>query len=123
MGDDTIVSALADAASRGVDVKVVMENSSSYVTEFATLVTAGVSLATYEHSKLYIHAKVILADYGTSSASVFIGSENFSNASLTENRELGLIVSDQAIMTSINATLTSDFNGGAAYQPDAGVAD
>ena len=75
MSYDAIVSALTQAASRGVDVEVVMENSSSYQTEFTTLVNSGVKLATYEHASLYIHAKIILADYGTSGAQVFIGSE------------------------------------------------
>ena len=76
---------------------------------------AGVKLATYAHSPLYIHAKVIVADYGTSAAKVFVGSENFSYTSLTENRELGLITSDPGIMMSLNATLTSDFAGGKVY--------
>ena len=57
----------------------------------ARLQDAGVSVALYPASApLYIHAKVVLADYGTAGARVFIGSENFSRASLTRNRELGL---------------------------------
>jgi phosphatidylserine/phosphatidylglycerophosphate/cardiolipin synthase-like enzyme len=123
MGDSSIVSALAGAASRGVDVQVVMENSSSYQSEFTTLVNAGVKLVTYAHSALYIHAKVILADYGASGARVFIGSENFSNASLTENRELGLVTTDAGIMASIHGTLTSDFAGGTTFKPSASSAD
>jgi phosphatidylserine/phosphatidylglycerophosphate/cardiolipin synthase-like enzyme len=116
MSDSAIVSALGSAASRGVDVEVVMTASSSYDSEFATLKSDGVKIMTYAaNASLYIHAKVILADYGTSNASVFIGSENFSSASLTENRELGLITSDAAILTSINTTLASDFKGGTAY--------
>jgi cardiolipin synthase len=118
MGDETIVSALSSAAKRGVDVKVTMEQSRSYQTEFETLQAAGVQVNVYSHSAtLYIHAKVILADYGTSAAKVFIGSENFSNASLTENRELGIITSDASIMAGINTTLTSDFNGGTTFHP------
>jgi cardiolipin synthase len=118
MGDLQIVAALSTAAQRGVDVKVVMEQSRSYQSEFESLQGTGVKVNVYSHSqKLYIHAKVILADYGTSSASVFIGSENFSSASLTENRELGVITSDAAIMAGINTTLTSDFNGGTTFHP------
>jgi phosphatidylserine/phosphatidylglycerophosphate/cardiolipin synthase-like enzyme len=115
MSDDSIVSALSSAASRGVDVEVIMEDSSSYTTEFTTLKTAGVKIATYSHAKLYIHAKVMMADYGLGTAEVFIGSENFSGPSLVDNRELGIVLTDQAIMTSVNTTLTSDFNGGTAY--------
>jgi cardiolipin synthase A/B len=116
MSDDAIVSALASAASRGVDVQVVMTASKSWDSEFSTLETAGVRVVTYLSSaSLYIHAKVILADYGTSTARVFIGSENFSNASLTKNRELGTILSDPAILVSIQGTLATDFMGGTAY--------
>jgi cardiolipin synthase A/B len=124
MGDFEIVNALEAAAHRGVDVQVAMENSSSYQSEFGELVTWGVKLRTYEHAALYIHAKVILADYGTSSATVFMGSENFSNASLTENRELGLVTTDPTIMAGIDKTLASDFAGGTPWllpaTPDAG---
>jgi phosphatidylserine/phosphatidylglycerophosphate/cardiolipin synthase-like enzyme len=115
MSDSAIVSALSSAASRGVTVQVVMEDSTSYTSEFTTLTTAGVKLATYSHAAIYIHAKVILADYGMSSARAFVGSENFSNASLTENRELGLITTDPGILTSLHTTLASDFSGGTAY--------
>jgi cardiolipin synthase len=117
MSDSSIVSALEHAAARGVAVRVAMEDSSSYQTEFGELVNAGAKLSTYAHAALYIHAKVILADYGTSGARVFIGSENFSYASLTENRELGLLTTNPGIMSAINTTLTKDFTGGTPFQP------
>ena len=41
--------------------------------------------------------KVFNADYAQPSARIFIGSQNFSRTSLTENRELGLIISDQLL--------------------------
>jgi cardiolipin synthase A/B len=130
MSDSSIVSALEHAASRGVEVQVAMEDSSSYQTEFTTLVHTGAKVSTYAHAALYIHAKVILADYGTSGAQVFIGSENFSYASLMSNRELGLITTDPGIMASIHTTLSSDFSGGTPFQPasttiatDAGTSD
>lgn len=63
----------------------------------------------------YIHGKVIEADYGTPEAKVFIGSENFSNTSLNENRELGLIISDPTILSSIESTFTSDFAAGTPW--------
>jgi cardiolipin synthase len=116
MSDSDIVSALGGAAGRGVVVEVVMTASSSWENELTTLKTAGVKVVTYaSNAALYIHAKVIVADDGASGGRVFIGSENFSNASLTENRELGLITSDAAIMASIQASLTSDFAGGTAF--------
>jgi phosphatidylserine/phosphatidylglycerophosphate/cardiolipin synthase-like enzyme len=113
MGLAAVTTALENAAKRGVNVEVIMTNSyDDYVTEFDALKAAGVHVSTYdEDASLYIHAKVILADYGTSAAQVFVGSENFSNASLNKNRELGLILTDSAVLSSIHTSLTSDFNG------------
>jgi len=117
MSDTNIVNALVSAASRGVLVQIAMTNDANeYSSEFNQLVAAGAEIGTYaETASLYIHAKVILADYGSPDASVFIGSENFSSASLTKNRELGLIISDPTIMASIYSTLTSDFTGGTPW--------
>jgi cardiolipin synthase len=124
MSDDAIVEALSSAAAHGVDVKVIMEDSETYQTEFATLKAAGVSVALYRHSALYIHAKVVLSDFGSAAAKVFVGSENFTNPSLTENRELGLVTTDPAILASLHTTLQSDFDGGTPFQaPDAGDLD
>jgi cardiolipin synthase len=116
MSDSAIVSALASAASRGVSVEVVMTASSSYDSELTTLKTAGAKVVTYAaNASLYIHAKVIVADYGTSNARALLGSENFSSASLTKNRELGLVTADPTILASTNTTLANDFKGGTAY--------
>jgi len=119
MSDATIVTDLENAAKRGVVVHVIMTNDdNTYASEFNALKAAGVSVVTYKDSGsiLYIHAKVILADLGVSGAEkVFVGSENFSVASLTENRELGLTMATASILTGINATLTSDFNGGTPW--------
>lgn len=63
----------------------------------------------------YIHAKAILADYGTANAKLFLGSENLTSESLTKNRELGLIFSDAASMTGVYTALTKDFSGGTPF--------
>ena len=55
---------------------------------------------------------MIEADYGTSHARVFIGSENFSTASLSRNRELGLITGSQNVMSSIASTFAADYRNG-----------
>jgi len=60
-------------------------------------------------SFLYIHAKMILADYGAPAAQAFIGSENFSCVSLTKNRECGIIVTDPTILTRLNSTYAADW--------------
>src|ERR1700691_1955738 len=122
MSDTAIVNALVSAASRGVLVQIAMTNDDNdYSSEFNKIVEAGGEIATYaETASLYIHAKVILVDYGSPDAQVFIGSENFSNASLTENRELGLTISNAAILASIYSTLPSDFAGGTPWSGSKG---
>jgi cardiolipin synthase len=40
---------------------------------------------------------------------VFVGSENFSAASLDENRELGIRTANAAVLSAISATIASDY--------------
>jgi phosphatidylserine/phosphatidylglycerophosphate/cardiolipin synthase-like enzyme len=116
MGDAQIVSALEAAAKRGVQVQVTMTNGGNYTTEFNELAAAGVKINTYTPTApLYIHAKLILVDYGQSGQRAFVGSENFSSPSLTENRELGLTLTDPAILQSLSTTFASDFKGGTPW--------
>lgn len=117
MGYATVVTALENAAARGVNVEVTMTNDSDeYASEFDALTAAGVHVHTYAYTaSLYIHAKAIVADYGTSAAKVDVGSQNFSSASWNKNRELGFISPNSAIVSSVNATLASDYAGGANW--------
>ncbi|HWC22866.1 MAG TPA: phospholipase D-like domain-containing protein [Flexivirga sp.] len=110
-GDPTLVNAVVADAKRGVAVRVVAENeNNSYTTELNEVTAAGGQVKTYTSSAgYYIHAKAIVADYGTSSAKVFAGSENFSDNSLNHNRELGLIVSDSGIVNGIEQAFDKDF--------------
>lgn len=117
MDDSTVVDALCDAAEDGVTVQLVGENEDGeYNSEYNELYDCGVQISYYSSSTgFYIHGKVILADYGESTAKIFIGSQNFSSTSLTENRELGLIINDESIESSINSTFASDFAGGTPW--------
>jgi cardiolipin synthase A/B len=117
MDDTAIENALVSAAKRGVDVQLCGENEDGeYDSAYATLADAGVHISYYSNPDgFYIHGKVIEADYGKSDAKVFIGSENFSNTSLNENRELGLIISNQTIMSSIASTFATDFKNGTPW--------
>jgi cardiolipin synthase len=112
MDDSDIANALEAAARRGVGVEVVMTYSSSWASEFEDLVDAGVKVSTYStDAPLYIHAKVIVADDSTA----FVGSQNFSEASLDYNRELGLITSDPTLVDPIAKTVSSDFTGATPF--------
>ena len=108
MSDPTVVASLATAARRGVVVKVVMTDQSSWSPHFSTLSAAGVQVRVFHgETPIYIHAKVIVAD----GKDAFIGSENFSRSSLDANRELGLTVTDPAIISAARSTFTADFAG------------
>ncbi len=117
MGDSTITSALVAAARRGVDVTVTMTQESHWDSAFGELVKAGAHVHTYKNSTkvLYIHAKVVLADSGRSGRRVFVGSENFSVASLRVNRELGIVTTQPALISVIGATLARDYAGATAF--------
>jgi cardiolipin synthase len=119
MGDATITSALVAAAKRGVDVQVVMTSESEWDSAFYELVKAGAHVHLFPDSEnaLYIHAKAVVADAGRSDQQVFVGSENFSTASLRYNRELGLRTANHPVISAISATIAADY---AASEPYSG---
>ncbi|GAA1995417.1 phospholipase D-like domain-containing protein [Catenulispora subtropica] len=110
-GDATLVNAIVSAAQRGVAVRCVLENTGgSYNTQISQVQAAGAQVTQYtSQTGYYIHAKAIVADYGTAGAKVFAGSENFSDNSLNHNRELGLILTDSGVLTGIENAFTADF--------------
>ena len=117
MGNSRVISALVAAARRGVDVRVTMTAQSSWDRAFSKLDKAGAHVRTYPDSStaLYIHAKAIVADAGRSDQQVFVGSENFSTASLRHNRELGIRTTQPAIVAAISAVLARDYAGATPY--------
>jgi cardiolipin synthase len=58
---------------------------------------------------LYMHAKMVLADFAAPTAKAFVGSENFSCESLNDNRECGIIVTEPAILQRLESTFKSDW--------------
>ncbi|MDQ6616071.1 MAG: phospholipase D-like domain-containing protein, partial [Actinomycetota bacterium] len=118
MSAPDIVAALAAAARRNVHVTVTMTDSTAWAAAFATLRAAGVDIGVYHgETPIYIHAKVVAVDAATAGGHVFVGSENFTVASLAYNREAGIIVADRSVVTSVNATLGRDFAGATRWQP------
>ena len=111
MSAPNIVSALEAACQRGVVTHIAMTNTGSYAANFRALESAGcgVHLFADNSTTLYIHAKAIVADYGTPAQTAYVGSINFSTASLTQNRELGLFLSDPAILQTLTTTINTDY--------------
>ena len=110
MDSSAIEDALEADAQRGVSVTVVMTSDSEWDSAFSRLESAGVHIALYPDTAaaLYIHAKAVDVD----GAKAFIGSENFSTASLDYNRELGVITSSARVIGPLDSTLLSDALGG-----------
>jgi cardiolipin synthase A/B len=117
MDDPAVTAALAAAARRHVDVTITMTADSEWDSAFTELARAGAHIHLYRDSSsaLYIHAKAIVADAGRSGQRVLVGSQNFSAASLSHNRELGILTSSPRIVAGIAATLAHDYAGAAAY--------
>jgi cardiolipin synthase A/B len=118
MGDPVITSALEAAARRGVDVTITMTAESDWDSAFSALVKAGAHVRTYKDSTsvLYIHAKAVVADAGRSEEQMFVGSENFSAASLQRNRELGLRTTNKSVISGVAAVLAADYAGGTPFR-------
>jgi phosphatidylserine/phosphatidylglycerophosphate/cardiolipin synthase-like enzyme len=111
--DPGTLGAMVAAVKRGVKVRLIAavlsgEGKVNSNARGITYLQAGGVNAVCK-SFLYIHAKMVLADYGAQGAKAYIGSENFSCASLTKNRECGIIVSEAAILDRLNSTYAADW--------------
>jgi len=113
MGDSAITSAIVAAAARGVKVEVTMTADSDYDSDLNAIVRAGghVHLYADASSDLYIHAKTTIADAGRNTQRIYLGSINFSSASMDRNRELGVVTSNATIVREVNAVVTADYSG------------
>ena len=98
------------AARRGVKVDVTMTRDSSYDSDWSAIVSAGGHVHLYNdgYSDLYIHAKTTIADAGFPDQRIYVGSINFSRASMDDNRELGVITTDAKIVNAINVVVAGD---------------
>jgi len=110
--DEACIQALISAAGRGVAVRFIsaqlmQEGRDANAPGRQTLNNGGVDAKA--GTSLYIHAKMILADYGTSDQVAFVGSENFSDASLDKNRELGILVKDKTVLDRLNTVFEQDW--------------
>jgi len=98
--------ALIAASRRGVSVEVLLpppSGPSSYGPDVTRLKQASVHVRYVVVP--YMHAKLIVAD----NSLAFTGSENFSSTSLDENRELGIVLADPAVLATLTHTFTQDW--------------
>lgn len=108
MQDSTIAQAIASAAQHGIHVQVILPAPSSPSGDsnnqgISLITQAGVQVR--EDTHLYMHAKIIIVD----GKEAFVGSENISTQSLDQNRELGILISDQAVLNTLQQTFQHDW--------------
>ncbi|MEL6557050.1 MAG: phospholipase D-like domain-containing protein [Bacteroidota bacterium] len=118
MNDQEIVNAIVQAAESGVKVRVLMTEGNKNNKLFDELYKANVEIRLFRNATsttankpeyMYIHAKMILADYGEDTAIAYVGSENISGNSLNFNRELGVIISGSKDNQLFSETFESDW--------------
>lgn len=111
LSDPDLVARLTAAHDRGVAVLVLVPDSDrSAGTDAAvtTLRSAGVPVRALRSPTL--HAKAMVVD----GATAYLGSVNFTRASLDDNREVGLLLADAPVVSRLAATLASDWSDGDA---------
>jgi phosphatidylserine/phosphatidylglycerophosphate/cardiolipin synthase-like enzyme len=112
LSDSAVVDAIVARATAGVAVRVVLETPSSYASEVSAIKAAGGTVVGYsDPNGFYIHAKAMVADYGLSTQKVEAGSMNISSNSLSNNRELGLILTGTGVAEAVATTVETTFNG------------
>ncbi|WP_225847037.1 phospholipase D-like domain-containing protein [Streptomyces sp. HPF1205] len=112
LSDSTVVNAIVARAKAGVAVRVVLETPSDYSSEVSAIKAAGGTVVGYsDPNGFYIHAKAMVADYGLSTQQVEAGSMNLSSNSLSNNRELGLILTGTGVAESVATTIETTFDG------------
>jgi phosphatidylserine/phosphatidylglycerophosphate/cardiolipin synthase-like enzyme len=103
-GDPEVTSHLGARAKAGVSIQVMIAKSKGAATETQQLNAAGVSNVETV-SSLNLHAKTIIVDQ----TRAYVGSENMSANSLDNNRELGIIVQDPAVISGLSAACAKDW--------------
>lgn len=109
LSDSSVRSAVIMAADRGADVRVLLGDPGAFpdnVDTATTFANQGIPVR-YVASSVFLHAKLIISD-----GVALVGSHNLSSTSLTENREVGVLVTEAAAVSTIQAQLDQDWNGG-----------
>jgi len=99
MIEPQVISALEDAAHRGVNVTLLMTASNVEPNVKQALIASGVHCDLLGSSGLYIHAKTLVVDGETA----IIGSQNDSTASLVYNRELSIEFTSPSLVNGVIA--------------------
>jgi phosphatidylserine/phosphatidylglycerophosphate/cardiolipin synthase-like enzyme len=108
-GDDALTMQLVSAARAGATVRVLLSNAtatSQQTMNVATLRAAGVQVRVL--ATPYLHAKMMVVD----AAHAYVGSENFTYYSIMSNREIGRLVDDATVVSTLERTFATDWAAG-----------
>jgi phosphatidylserine/phosphatidylglycerophosphate/cardiolipin synthase-like enzyme len=103
--DPGVAAHLGARAKAGVDVTVMLSSGSSNDQEASLLKEQGVSKVAFI-KRLTLHAKAIVVDR----KDAYVGSENFTANSLDNNREMGILIHDPAVVDKLSSTAQGDWN-------------
>jgi phosphatidylserine/phosphatidylglycerophosphate/cardiolipin synthase-like enzyme len=105
LSDSSVRTAVIQAHDRGVAVRVILADPADFPDNFATAETLrnqGVEVRFLR--TLDLHAKLILAD-GVG----LVGSQNLSSTSLSDNREVGVLVTEPGPVATLENQLDADW--------------
>ena len=102
------ITALCADARRGVDVRIVMTYDSDWRDAFAQAARLRRSIRLYHGQSYYIHAKLLIADGGRR----WSARRTCRRDRCKYNRELGITVTEPAIVSALEADFGSDYAGG-----------
>jgi phosphatidylserine/phosphatidylglycerophosphate/cardiolipin synthase-like enzyme len=108
--DRAVLSALDNAARRGVNCRIVLTENPAWSHGIAEVSAAGCSVHQFPDTStgLYIHEKILLTD----NSELIIGSQNLGTASLLENRELSLALDTTTapdLIGAVESTFDADY--------------
>lgn len=106
--DEEMVSLLSDRA-KTVEIKLIVPTFSQFqANKDAVLKLAQEGVLVKTLSSPYIHAKMILID----DTKAYVGSINFSTQSMDENRELGIMITEDDSIQTIDEIFSKDWEAG-----------
>jgi len=106
LSDTDVVGGLVAAHGRGVAVSVLVPATErSAATDAAVIALQSAGLAVRAIPSPTVHAKAMVVDGSTA----YVGSVNFTRASLDDNREMGVLVEDPALVSRVGATMAADW--------------
>jgi cardiolipin synthase A/B len=117
LSSQAVVSALVGAARRGVAVSVAMTDDPDWSAALQEVATAGGVVAVmHGETPLYIHAKLLAIDAGTTRGRAFVGSENISDSSLLHDRELGVVLVAPRLVAQVASVVARDVSDGQRWR-------